>query len=86
MSSSTPPVVTLVAHLEGRSRTMPQQDGRITRNELQSLDARLHQLIILTAHLTDTIEHIRKRALREQGVATGSTPVPAWEQSLASED
>lgn len=66
MSPSTPPIVTLASYLAGPSRTDPQQDGRVTPGELQSLHARLHQLIILAARLADTVERIRLRTLREQ--------------------
>lgn len=62
MSPSTPPIVTLVSQLAGRQRTFPRHGGRVTTGELQSLHARVHQLIVLSAHLADTIGRIRSRA------------------------
>lgn len=66
MSPSTSPIVTLVSQLVGPQRTFPRQGGHVTTGELQSLHARLHQLIVLSAHLADTVECIRKRADSEQ--------------------
>ena len=62
MSPSTPPIVTLMSQLTGRQRTFPRYGGRVTPSELQSLHARVHQLIVLSAYLANTIERIRARA------------------------
>ncbi len=66
MSRSNPPIVTLVSQLAGPQRPFPRQGGSITLGELQSLHARLHQLIVLSAHLADIVERIRTRAEAEQ--------------------
>ncbi len=83
MSPSTPPIVTLVSQLAGRQRTFPRHGGRVTTGELQSLHARVHQLIVLSAHLANTIERIRARAELEPAEAHESVNAVPVEHTAA---
>lgn len=83
MSPSTPPIVTLASQLAGRQRTFPRHGGRVTTGELQSLHARVHQLIVLSAHLANTIGRIRARAELEPAEAHESVNAVPVEHTAA---
>lgn len=79
MDHSTPAVVTMVSQFSGQQRTIPQQGGHVKSAELESLMVRLRTVLKVTAHLAETVEQIRLRALHEQEavpVASPPDPVP----------
>lgn len=58
--------ITFSPQCAGRERRLPRKDFRVQPNELESVMARLHQLMKMMAHLARRVESIRLRALREQ--------------------
>lgn len=77
MKHPNPAMVTVVSQLSGQKRKMPHRGGRVSTSELESLMTRLRTLLKVTAHLAETVEQIRIRALYEQKFISEPMPTPS---------
>lgn len=66
MSRPKQRIMTFSPQRAGRERPLPREDFRVRPSELESVMARLHQVMKMMAHLAQRVESIRLRALQEQ--------------------
>lgn len=67
MSQQKQRIISFSLQCAGRERRLPRKDLCVRPNELESVMARLHQMMKMMARLARRVESIRLRALQEQG-------------------